>query len=222
MDMNRRIKLVAGVAAALVLLLAMPKAWAHPEFARQTKAACATCHANPAGGVELTAAGTAFKADGKAPAAGTLTSPAYVGSKGCACHFKETAAWKKTKHANALALLAAGDPKAVAAMATALKVDLKGAPDKNDACVRCHVTGFQLAGGYPGADSLKTAGVAYVECEACHGPGGKHIKAAAADKKTTINATPTAGTCMGCHTPATSPKFNFEVMKKLVHPVAAG
>jgi len=196
--------------------------WAYPQFARQTKAACATCHANPAGGVDLSDAGKAFKADGKAPAAGAAKAAEYVGNNKCKmCHMKQFKAWSETQHAKAWAGLKNADAKAAADMATALKVEIKGSPSTTDACVTCHVTGFQLAGGFPQADSTKAAGVSNVTCESCHGPGSLHAAAPMAEKKNLINHGVTANMCMQCHTPATSPKFDFATMSKKVHPVAS-
>ena len=50
------------VVPALGLLVAA-QLWAFPQFARDTKSACASCHANVAGGAALTDAGKAYKAD---------------------------------------------------------------------------------------------------------------------------------------------------------------
>jgi hypothetical protein len=99
-------------------------------------------------------------------------------------------------------------------MAAKLKVELKGPAAENDACVVCHVTGFRLAGGFPAADSAKNAALGAVGCESCHGPGGKHVLAALAEKKKTINRSVTEKLCVQCHTPVISPKFDFEDAKK--------
>ena len=119
-------------------------------------------------------------------------------------------------------MLKAADPKVVADMSARLKVELKGPAETTDACVSCHVTGFGLPGGYPAADSARTAAVTNVTCESCHGPGSKHASASLAEKKKLINRNVTAKMCTQCHTAAMSPKFNFEEFKKLgVHAVAA-
>ena len=107
-------------------------------------------------------------------------------------------------------------------MAARLKVELKGKASENEACIVCHVTGFKLAGGYPAADSARTAAVTHVACEACHGPGGKHVAASMAEKKKLINRAVTANLCTQCHTAVISPKFNFEEFKKVgVHAIKA-
>lgn len=62
---------------------------------------------------------------------------------------------------------------------------------KNDwefMCATCHTTGYRLTSYDPA--NPKDAKAAFTElsvgCEACHGPGAKHVKAAAKNKKDTI------------------------------------
>lgn len=209
------ITVVLGIAVATQL-------WAFPQFARQTKAACATCHANVAGGPELSEAGKAFKADGKAPAAAAAKAAEYVGVNKCKmCHMKQYKAWAETQHAKAWAGLKNADATKAGAMATALKIELKGSPTATEGCVACHVTGHQLAGGFPQADTTKAAAVMNVTCENCHGPGSLHVAAPMAEKKKFINHTVTANMCTQCHTSVISPKFDFATMSKKVHPVAS-
>ena len=219
----RRKSLVLGVLVTVVGLSLAIHAWAFPQYARQTKDACVTCHTNPAGGASLKPAGTAFKADmTKAPAADTAKAADYVGVNKCKmCHMKQYKAWGETKHAMAFAGLQKGDPKVSADMAEKLKVEISGSPAKTEGCVTCHVTGFHLTGGYPAADSTKTAAVTNVTCESCHGPGSLHVSAPMAEKKKFINRAVTANLCTQCHTAATSPAFKFdEYVKKGVHQVA--
>jgi hypothetical protein len=209
--------LIASCAAAVAA-----QAWAFPEMARQNKLACASCHTNVAGGAELTEGGVAFKADNaKVPAA--VAGADYVGSNKCKiCHMKQHKAWLETKHAKALVNLKNADPKAAAAVAAAVKVEIQGSPAETEGCVGCHVTAHKLPGGYPAADSVKTAAVSYVGCESCHGPGSKHVAAPTAEKKKFIYGKVTANMCTQCHTAEASPKFNFEEYKKTgVHTVAA-
>ena len=204
-----------GVAVAAQL-------WAYPQFARQTKSSCVTCHASVAGGADLSEAGKAFKADGKAPAAASAKAAEYAGNAKCKmCHAKQFKAWSETPHARAWAGLKNVDSQKAGEMATALKVEITGSPSATDACVSCHVTGFQLAGGFPQADSTKAAAVANVTCESCHGPGSLHAAAPMAAKKKLINRAVPANLCTQCHTPATSPKFDFATMSKKVHPIAS-
>jgi hypothetical protein len=208
------------VSASLVGLFVAAQVWAFPKVARETKTACATCHVNPAGGADLTDGGKAYKADKKVPEAGAAKAAEYIGSGKCKmCHSAEAKAWAETPHAKALANLKAADEKKAAEVAAKMKIELKGSAASTDACVACHVTGFQLAGGYPAADSTKTAAVAMVECEACHGPGSLHVTAAMADKKKFINRAVTAAMCTQCHVSEMSPEFKFETWSPKVHPV---
>jgi hypothetical protein len=148
----------------------------------------------------------------------------YVGasSKSCMCHFKEFKAWSATPHARAFEGLKATTPEQLKKMNELLKVTVKDHPENDAACVGCHVTGYKL-GGYPVADSLKNAALAHVTCEVCHGPAKNHLAVPASDKagRKASMLVPTVETCKKCHTPEISPKFDFDVMSKKVHPVAA-
>ena len=219
--MRRAVWLLSFLVIAPWVAYATHPVWAFPAFARQTKAACAACHVNPAGGASLTTAGEAFKADPKAAVPADTKSAEYVGINKCRmCHLNQFKTTQATKHAHAFAALEKGDSTAVAQMAAKLKVELKGSPTREEACVQCHVTGFHLPGGYPAADSVKTASLMNVTCEACHGPGSKHVSAPMADKKKMINRAVSAKLCTQCHTPETSPKFNFDGYRKsIVHVV---
>jgi DnaJ-class molecular chaperone len=70
-----------------------------------------------------------------------------------ACHFKEFATWKKTKHAT----------ESFAKLPAKYKTDAS--------CLACHSTGFGTPTGYK---DDTTANLAGTTCEACHGPGSKH------------------------------------------------
>jgi hypothetical protein len=120
------------------------------------------------------------------------------------CHIAQHKAWAETPHAKAFTNLKAADPAKAAEVATKMKVELTGTAAGTDACVTCHVTGFKLAGGYPAVDSVKTAAVAAVGCEACHGPGSLHVSAPMAEKKKFISKT-SANMCIQCHTPPSPP-----------------
>jgi hypothetical protein len=224
--MLRWSKVVTVVALTAWVGLATHQVWAYPSVARTTKAACAACHTSVAGGVELSDAGKAYKADATKLPTGDVKGAEYIGSNKCKmCHIKEYKAWSETKHAHAFENLAAAKPEDVKAMAEKLKVEIAGSADKTDGCVSCHVTGFQLAGGYPAADdSTKTANLAMVGCEGCHGPGSIHASkdTPKEEKKKFINAGVTENMCKNCHTPEMSPKFDFAEYKKTgVHIVAA-
>lgn len=209
------------VCASVFGLVVAAQLWAFPNVARETKRACAACHVNPAGGAMLSEGGKAYQAQKKAPAAAARGAE-YVGSARCRmCHMPVHNAWAETPHAKAFVNLQAADEKKSHEIAERLKVELKGRAASTDGCVTCHVTGFQLAGGYPAADSAKTVALAAVGCESCHGPGSLHVSAPMADKKNFINRAVTAKMCTQCHTPRMSPEFKFEEwVKKGVHEVA--
>jgi hypothetical protein len=209
---------VIGIAAAMLLAVAS-SAWSFPHFARVTSCTCATCHADPGGGAELTDAGKAYKADSTKVPAASVAGSEYVSNRKCrVCHADEYKSWLLTPHAKSLEVLRTGDPKKIEEMAERAGVKLTGPAWENETCLGCHTTGFKLTGGYPAADSLKNAALSYVTCEACHGPGSKHVMADKAVKKTMINGHPTEAMCRQCHTSTMSPNFNFAEYKvKGVH-----
>ena len=211
--------LVIGLCAIVVA----QRAQAFPAHARESKAACAACHMNVAGGPDLTEIGKKYKADSTTAIPTDVKGADYVGNNKCKmCHSKQFKAWQLTKHANAWVGLQKADAHFAHELAEKLNIKLEGNPVTVDACVTCHVTGFHLPGGYPGADSVKTAALINVTCENCHGPGSMHIAAKAEERKKFINKDTGVKLCMQCHTAVTSPKFNFEEFKKLgVHAVAA-
>ncbi len=153
---------------------------------------------------------------------GTAAPAAYVGVNKCRlCHLKEYRAWTATRHATALATLEKADAQAVAGMAARLKAKVKGPAARSPACLKCHVAGLGK-GGYPGAEPALAAGLGAVTCEACHGPGSRHVVATRAEKKSTIRNEGTAAVCAPCHTPVMSPGFDFAAARKSgVHAVAA-
>ncbi|HVU50164.1 MAG TPA: multiheme c-type cytochrome [Polyangia bacterium] len=119
------------------------------------------------------------------PLPGSRPASTYLGTQACArCHAPELAFWRGTKHARAFAAL---EP---ARSSRAL------------ACVGCHVTGFAQPGGSMDVAVL-AARLRDVGCEACHGPGSAHVDAPRAPGLLTLS--PSAATCLGCHTPDRTP-----------------
>ena len=210
--------------ASLIGLVVAAPLWAFPEIARETKTACVACHTNPAGGVGLTEVGAKYKAEKKAAAAREAKQAQYVGSAKCKlCHMAQHKAWSESAHAKAFTNLKSADAKVVAAIAEKMNVELKGPAAESADCVKCHVTGYELAGGYPAADSAKTAAVAAVGCESCHGPGSLHVTAPKAEKTKFIYKIVSAKMCTECHTPTMTPEFKYaEMVKSGVHPKKAG
>ncbi len=90
------------------------------------------------------------------PPPGDGTAAAFVGANVCqACHRSQHAAWSATHHADALAAL-------------------EGAGQaENSYCLPCHTVGFGEPTGY--TSQSETPQLANVQCENCHGGGGKHV-----------------------------------------------
>ena len=152
-------------------------------------------------------------------------APLYVGVKSCAkCHKKEKqgrqfAVWKKSDHAKAYRTLAGEEARKRAA-----RMGVSGNPQRAQACLVCHTTGF----GEPDDRFKRKFKVADgVQCEACHGPGSlykkkkvmkKIYKERGPDKK---NPSPTArktgliipdeNACKTCH--AKERKLNGKVFR---------
>jgi len=219
--MRRLIRFAVLPAIAALLIVTTHQVWGYPSVAMKTDASCATCHSNPAGGADLTDAGKAYMKDPSTKVK-SVEGAEYVGAKKCKiCHLKIHKAWGETAHAKALDNLMKADAKVAAEIATKLEVKIEGSADKTDGCVKCHVTGFKLAGGYPGTEETK-AELSFVGCEGCHGPGSMHAKAKKEDRPKTINKAVSAKMCMDCHTKVMSPEFDFDKYKaKGVHTVAA-
>lgn len=124
----------------------------------------------------------------------------YVGDneKNCGlCHKDQVAAWKKWPMAKAWDRIK--DEKS------------------KDKCMKCHVTGMGKPGGFVSFE--KTPKLVNVQCEACHGPAGAHMKVPVSDKakKKATMSKPTEATCKVCHTKEGNPNykdFKYEEFKK--------
>lgn len=101
----------------------------------------------------------------------------YVGVERCGkCHQAAAQFWSTTRHASAYATLS-DDHKQF-----------------NLDCVGCHVTGYSKPGG---TTVTHVEGLTDVQCEACHGPGSRHV-AEPADKRWITRSVEPA-TCRACH-----------------------
>lgn len=151
----------------------------------------------------------------------------YVGADKCAkmCH-KSTAKgeqlpiWQKSKHAQAFATLATP-----AALESAKKAGVTGDPQKADACLKCHVTGFEAAATLKDSTYSTKDGVS---CEACHGAGSAYAKLSVMkDKKASAAAgmiEPTEAVCVKCHnkeSPNYKPFVFADAVKAIAHPKPA-
>jgi hypothetical protein len=120
----------------------------------------------------------------------------YKGADACrSCHEGIYTGWKGTRHARAYETLK------------------KKSQETLPACQRCHVTGYDKAGGY--IDQELTPDLAGVQCESCHGAGSLHVSDPA-NKKGLIGK-PGEGICRECHTKGQDPKFDYQHKIQLVH-----
>lgn len=117
----------------------------------------------------------------------------FVGGDTCvSCHEKAAEVWKGSKHARAFQTL----------------VKLKR--DYTVSCVYCHVTGMGVdRGGFASANA--TPQLLNVQCEQCHGPAEAHLK----DPSAPYGDVP-EGLCLGCHSPATDPHFEYETRWRVI------
>lgn len=133
----------------------------------------------------------------------------YVGSKKCeSCHEPSYEVWRKSGHAKA--------------WRTLKELEIPRVHDPE--CISCHVVGwhpteyFPYEGGFWSEE--KTPHLVDVGCEACHGPGEKHIQAemgsdtAAQEKfRRLVRVTLEDARnwqCVSCHDLDNSPDFEFD------------
>jgi hypothetical protein len=122
----------------------------------------------------------------------------FLGYTACmACHKDTVDGWRTTPHGHAFATLKTQGVE----------------KQSNPGCVKCHVVGYNLDGGY--IDEDLTPELKDVQCESCHGPGRAHVESEGdADL---ILAAPDEGTCRACHTPGQDKNFNYKTKSRLVH-----
>jgi hypothetical protein len=82
-------------------------------------------------------------------------------------------------------------------------------------CLGCHTTGYGVPGGY--TDAKRTAHLAGIECEGCHGPGNIHMQRndgggflAGVDHPERIEAM-----CKACHTERWNRSFSMQNFRKV-------
>lgn len=149
------------------------------------------------------------------PATDATPKHTFVGTKQCKmCHNKadegkQYDTWKKMKHSRAYTVLL-GDKAKEVALAQGLDVP----PHESPACLKCHVTGYDVKAKKFSIKAKKTEGV---QCESCHGPASGHLedgKKIRMKKDTTVNVLdniirPLAKDCIQCHND-TNPTWNPE------------
>ncbi|MBU0517240.1 MAG: cytochrome c family protein [Proteobacteria bacterium] len=128
----------------------------------------------------------------KPAAAAASKSPArYVGSKKCAsCHEENYGRYVKySKKSRSY--------RSIRRMQRGLT-----AAERRD-CYRCHTTAYGLPGGF--VSLAETPHQQNVGCEACHGPGSRHVKSE--DKKDITRQVPNQR-CKSCHVSARIKAFH--------------
>jgi cytochrome c554/c'-like protein len=114
----------------------------------------------------------------------------YLGANWCVrCHQEEYAIWEKTDHAHAFETL------------------VKEKASDNPVCLECHETkrGITLINESKTAFSMPLTSLQGVQCEACHGPGAKHVQ----DPEDNLMKDATAQTCIVCHNEERDADFAF-------------
>ncbi len=130
----------------------------------------------------------------------------YVGTSVChGCHVEEMEVYRKTSHAHAW---------------TTLEKASKSC-DLN--CVGCHTVGWEKPGGVCRLDDLER--FTNVGCESCHGPGRGHAMNPT-DREgwsKSFVRNPGVDTCVTCHNPQHSDKFDFATYRpKILGPGHGG
>jgi hypothetical protein len=175
---------------------------------------------------ELLALGAVLLLIGEACVMGADEPNKYYGAEKCKnCHASAAKGnpyevWSKMKHAQAYATLASPEAKKIAAER---KID---DPQKSDACLVCHVTAFGVPAEQKHKKFDQTLGV---QCESCHGPGGKHVPARLAAEgdetkvqqigKDEIIHDVTIETCKKCHNEK-SPSYKPFCFRKAAKAIA--
>jgi len=178
----------------------------HPTYEGQSPRSMAWSHPEAAFFLPSLLAMRDTREKGAEPA--PPTGQCYTGTKPCAsCHYQQFRTWRPTSHA----------------------ASLVGMPAKyvNDGeCLKCHLTGFGAPCGYTtGSSPSVFCNLSSVTCEACHGPGSKHVACAKTfisspplgpdlEKmvRGTIYQNPPGSVCVRCH-PSQSHKAHPEYDK---------
>ena len=117
---------------------------------------------------------------------------AYVGSPACAsCHEGVYERFtRQSKKAQTRILVEKLQPKLT--------------PEEQKTCFKCHATGYGLLGGF--VSYAQTPELGDVGCEACHGPGSRHIEN---ENPEFIRRKVPVEHCYSCHTPERNRRGNF-------------
>lgn len=109
----------------------------------------------------------------------------FVGSKKCGeCH--ETQYQRYVKHS-----------KKSRSYQSILKMEKGLTPEEKRGCYQCHSTGYGRPGGFVSLE--RTPLLKDIGCEACHGPGSRHVKS---EESKDIRRKPGNKRCLACHVSA--------------------
>ncbi len=151
------------------------------------------------------------------------TEHGYVGVQECKmCHKAEAKGaqfpkWEAGPHAQAYQTLLTDESKEIAA-----EMGIKEAPEKADACLKCHVTGHGVKAELLGKKYTVEEGVG---CESCHGPAEDwkklHIKDVEAAMEVGMMIPTDETMCKTCHNEEspTYKEFKYEeALAQIAHP----
>ena len=148
------------------------------------------------------------------------TKREYVGSRQCKfCHNKphngeQYTVWKSNRHSKAFETLFSRE-----ALKFARSRGLRTPPSESAACLKCHVTGYDVETQTYLEKLAKEDGV---QCESCHGPGSAHMadgKILRVNKDAVVDLSANiilaeSSICVTCHNPESPPwdpeKFTLE------------
>lgn len=87
-------------------------------------------------------------------------------------------------------------------------------------CIACHVTGYGEPGGF--VSEKETPTLVGIQCEACHGPAGDHMKAPLTDKEARRESITLSGedNCVTCHKEEGNPNFKEFKFDKAVEAIS--
>lgn len=125
------------------------------------------------------------------PRAQAAHAEKYLGAETCGrCHAGEYDQWAASAHANAYATL-----------------QTDHGMEFTQACVGCHVTGYDAPNGFVSANSTRPD-LKNVQCEACHGAGTLHARDGSMKVEPTV--------CVTCHSGDFAKDFDYDTYLEMV------